>query len=131
MTSAGTHFHRYVAMRPQMAGEARQVILALLGWDPYLKLVVAVDDDIDVENDAEVLWAVATRSQASRDVLSADGLPGMLLGPSSASDGTTSRMGIDATRAPQFSGNTADPEPAAMAWAKTFLDSSSPGVGPA
>lgn len=124
--SSGTHFHCYVALRPQLAGEARQVILALLGWDPYLKLVVAVDDDIDVESDAEVLWAVATRSQSSRDLLSADGLPGMLLDPSSASDGTTSRMGIDATRAPEFSGHTADPDPSATAWARNFVESSDP-----
>ena len=31
-------------------------MLGLLGWDPYLKTVIAVDDDVDITNDQEVLW---------------------------------------------------------------------------
>jgi 2,5-furandicarboxylate decarboxylase 1 len=100
--SSGTHFHCYVSLTQPVPGYARQVILAMLGWDPYLKLVVTVDADIDVFDEPEVLWAIATRFQASRDLIVVDELPGHLLDPSSAADGRTARMGIDATKAAGF-----------------------------
>ncbi|MFC7486110.1 UbiD family decarboxylase [Knoellia sp. CPCC 206453] len=102
--TSGTHFHCYVALRQKRPGQARQVMLGLLGWDPYVKTVFAVDDDVDVTNDAEVLWALATHFQPHRDLFTVDGLPGSPLDPSSGSDGTTSRMGLDATRGPDFDG---------------------------
>jgi 4-hydroxy-3-polyprenylbenzoate decarboxylase len=79
-------------------------MLGLLGWDPYLKTVIAVDPDVDITNDSEVLWALATHFQPHRDVLIVDGLPGSALDPSASGVGTTSRMGLDATRGPGFEG---------------------------
>lgn len=102
--NSGSHFHCYVKLRPKRAGEARQVMLGLLGWDPYLKTVIAVDDDIDVTNDSEVLWALATHFQPAEDLFVVDGLPGSPLDPSSSFEGTTSRLALDATRGPNFSG---------------------------
>lgn len=102
--NSGVHFLAYVALRAKREGEARQVMLALLGWDPYLKTVIAVDDDIDVGDDSQVLWALAAHLQPHRDVLIVDGLPGSALDPSASGAGTTSRMGLDATRGPHFEG---------------------------
>lgn len=102
--TSGTHFHCYVALKQSRPGEARQVMLGLLGWDPYLKTVIAVDDDIDVTQDSQVLWAMATHFQPHRDLFTIDGLPGSPLDPSSSSDGTTSRLALDATRSPDFHG---------------------------
>jgi UbiD family decarboxylase len=102
--NSGTHFHCYVALNQTRDGEARQIMLALLGWDPYLKNVVAVDSDIDITNDSQVLWAIATHFQPHEDVFIVDGLPGSPLDPSSSAAGTTSRMGIDATRGAHFDG---------------------------
>lgn len=102
--TSGTHFHCYVALEPSRDGEARQVMLGLLGWDPYLKTVVAVDSDIDIRDDSAVLWAMAAHFQPHRDLLTIDGLPGSPLDPSSSLQGTTSRMGLDATRASEFHG---------------------------
>ena len=102
--NSGTHFHCYVALTQTRDGEARQIMLALLGWDPYLKNVVAVDSDIDIANDSQVLWAIATHFQPHQDVFIVDGLPGSPLDPSSSAAGTTSRMGIDATRGSHFDG---------------------------
>ena len=101
--NSGSHFHCYVKLRPRRVGQARQVMLGLLGWDPYLKTVIAVDDDIDVTNDSEVLWALATHFQPSEDLFVVDGLPGSPLDPSSSVEGTTSRLALDATRGPGFS----------------------------
>ncbi|WP_275294254.1 UbiD family decarboxylase [Amycolatopsis sp. La24] len=103
--TSGTHFHCYVALRQRRPGQARQVMLGLLGWDPYVKTVIAVDEDVDVTSDSDVLWALATHFQPHQDLFTVDGLPGSPLDPSSGSDGTTSRMGLDATRGPHFDGN--------------------------
>lgn len=119
--SSGTHFHAYVAVKQMRPGEARQVMLGLLGWDPYLKTVVAVDEDVDVTRDDEVLWAMATHMQPHRDVIIVDGLPGSALDPSASGIGTTSRMGLDATRGPDFDGIRARIAPEAMARAAAIL----------
>jgi UbiD family decarboxylase len=103
--TSGTHFTCYLSIDQQRAGEARQAIIALLGWDPYLKTVVAVDPDVDVTDDSAVLWAIATRFQPDRDLLVLDGLPGSLLDPSATAEGSTSRVGIDATKGPSFGGS--------------------------
>jgi len=79
-------------------------MLALLGWDPYLKTVIAVDSDIDITDDSQVLWALATHFQPHQDIFVIDGLPGSPLDPSSSVNGTTSRMGLDATRGSGFDG---------------------------
>lgn len=99
---SGTHFHCYVAVNQRRPGEARQALLGLLGWDPYLKTVVAVDADVDVTRDDEVLWALATHFQPHRDMIVIDGLPGSALDPSADKLGTTSRLALDATRGQDF-----------------------------
>jgi 2,5-furandicarboxylate decarboxylase 1 len=119
--SSGTHFHAYVALRQARDGEARQVMLGLLGWDPYLKTVIAVDEDVDLTRDEEVLWALATHFQPHRDLLVVDGLPGSALDPSASASGTTSRMGLDATRGAQFEGVRARIAPEAMERAAALL----------
>lgn len=119
--SSGTHFHAYVALKQSRPGEARQVILGLLGWDPYLKTVIAVDEDVDITRDEEVLWAMATHFQPHLDVVVVEGLPGSALDPSASGVGTTSRMGLDATRGPNFEGVRARIDPAAMARAAALL----------
>jgi 2,5-furandicarboxylate decarboxylase 1 len=119
--NSGVHFHAYVGLRARREGEARQVMLALLGWDPYVKTVIAVDEDIDLTEDSQVMWALATHFQPQRDVVIIDGLPGNALDPSASSVGTTSRMGLDATRGPNFEGVRAKVSDAAMARARKIL----------
>ncbi|MGW7412450.1 UbiD family decarboxylase [Streptomyces sp. NPDC054863] len=120
--TSGTHFHAYVAMRASRPGQARQIMLGLLGWDPYLKTVVAVDEDVDVTQDSQVLWAMATHLQPHRDVFVVDGLPGSPLDPSSTADGTTSRMALDATRGAGFHGVRIRVDPQRVAQARRVLD---------
>jgi 4-hydroxy-3-polyprenylbenzoate decarboxylase len=119
--ASGTHFHAYVALKQTRDGEARQVMLGLLGWDPYLKTVIAVDDDIDITRDEEVLWALAAHFQPHRDMLVIDGLPGSALDPSASASGTTSRMGLDATRGMAFEGVRATIASASMERAAALL----------
>ena len=66
---SGAGFHCYVSMtrRPTTegfeTGEGKTALMAILGAAPYIKLAVVVDDDIDVFDEAQVLWALATRFQ--------------------------------------------------------------------
>lgn len=99
---SGTHFHCYLSMRAPLPGQAKQAILLLFGLDMYLKLVVVVDDDVDVYNEQDVLWALATRFQADRDLFMVDGVTCNLLDPSSRG-GVSTKLGLDATRSPDFS----------------------------
>ena len=99
---SGTHFHCYVAVDQRRPGEARQALLGLLGWDPYLKTAVAVDADVDITKDEDVLWALATHFQPDQDMIVIAGLPGSALDPSADKRGTTSRLALDATRGENF-----------------------------
>jgi 2,5-furandicarboxylate decarboxylase 1 len=55
-----------------------------------------VDDDVDVLDDEQVGWAVATRVQADRDLLVVPNAKGSSLDPS-ADGALTAKLGIDAT----------------------------------
>ena len=61
-----------------------------------MKLVIVVDDDIDVTNEEEVLWAVATRFQAKDDAVIVPRSLTNVLDPSSEG-GVSSKMMLDAT----------------------------------
>jgi 2,5-furandicarboxylate decarboxylase 1 len=68
----------------------------LFGADPYVKLGVVVDEDVDVFNESEVLWAISTRFQADTDMFVVPKALGSLLDPT-GSGGVTAKLGIDAT----------------------------------
>jgi 2,5-furandicarboxylate decarboxylase 1 len=121
--SGTSSFTAYVAIKQGRPGEARHVIPIVLGVDHYLKLVIVVDDDIDVFDESDVLWAVATRMQADRDLVVIGGSLGALLDPSADDRGVTAKLGIDATRPfgePFAEKLVMDPE--RMAWARGLAD---------
>jgi 4-hydroxy-3-polyprenylbenzoate decarboxylase len=120
--ASGTHFHAYVSLRPSRPGSARQVLLALLGLDPYVKTAIAVDDDVDIERDGDVLWALATRFQPQNDLFVVDGLPGSALDPSASLEGSTGRLALDATRSPGFEAPVVRLDEAAVERARQLLD---------
>jgi UbiD family decarboxylase len=95
--SGTCRLHAYVAVRRPAPGLARLVASAAFGDDLSLKLVVVVDDDVDVHNDSDVLWAMATRMQADEDIDVMRNGMGAILDPSNR-DGLTSKMIVDATR---------------------------------
>ncbi len=92
-------FHAYISMEKTAEGQGKQAILTALGVDHCLKLVVVVDGDVDVYNESDVLWAVSTRFQADKDLVTVQGTMGVILDPSASENGLTSRIGIDATKA--------------------------------
>lgn len=94
--SSGTHYHCYVSMRKTMEGSPKQLIMLLFGLEMFLKLVIVVDEDIDVYNEEEVMWALATRFQADRDLFVLSDVACNMLDPSSH-DGLSAKLGLDAT----------------------------------
>ena len=122
-TSGASAFVAFVSLRQTRPGEAKHVISIALGVDHYIKLVVVVDDDVDVYDEGEVLWAMATRFQADRDLVVIEGSMGTVLDPSADDAGITSKMGIDATR--PFGVPFADKlvmDEGSMEWARQLVD---------
>ena len=91
-----------------------------MGADHYVKLVVVVDDDVDIFDEEQVLWAIATRMQADRDVFIVDSAMGTLLDPS-ATDAITAKMGIDATKPLGEFASTLSIEPGAVERARRLM----------
>ncbi len=91
-------FHCYISLDKRSEGEVRNAVFAALAADLYLKLVVVVDSDIDVYNEREVLWAMANRFQADRDILVIPNCQGSEIDPSAKKGGITAKTAIDATQ---------------------------------
>ena len=120
-TSGGASFTAYVSMRQTRPGEAKHAIAVVFGVDHYVKLVVVVDEDIDVFDESDVLWAIATRAQADRDLVVINGSLGAILDPSASPEGLTAKLGIDATRG-QASAEKLVMAPEQMTWARQLVD---------
>jgi 4-hydroxy-3-polyprenylbenzoate decarboxylase len=89
-----------VSMRKQYAGHAKRVMFGIWSYlrqFMYTKFIIVVDDDIDVRNWKEVIWAVTTRVDPARDVLIAENTPIDYLDFASPVSGLGSKMGLDAT----------------------------------
>jgi 2,5-furandicarboxylate decarboxylase 1 len=88
--------HGVVSITKNKEGDAVNAIMAAFTGHPSLKKVIIVDQDVDIYDDRQVEWAVATRFQAHRGLVVVKNAAGSSLDPSA--EGTTSKMGIDATK---------------------------------
>ena len=92
-------FMAFVQMKKTSPGEPQIAIMATLGTEFYTKYVVVVDEDVDVFNQADVMWAIATRVEADKDIHLVRGAKGAILDPTSdPKTFTLTKMGIDATK---------------------------------
>ncbi|MCZ6788851.1 MAG: UbiD family decarboxylase [Chloroflexi bacterium] len=66
-------------MAPQYEGHSRQVILTALGVLRRAKIVIAVDDDIDIRDLQDVMWALSYRVNPAVDIFTLDGMQGFHL----------------------------------------------------
>lgn len=67
--SASARMHAYISMKKHADGEPHLAAFNLFAYNPATKHVFIVDDDIDVANESEVLWALSTRFQADKDLV--------------------------------------------------------------
>lgn len=95
--SSGGMYNVRVSMRQRVPGEARNAIAAVFGSMAEAKHVFVFDDDIDVFNDEQVDWALATRYQGDRDMIVATGFRVVPLDPSLGGARTGAKVGFDCT----------------------------------
>ena len=89
-----------VSMKKQYPGHAKRVMFGIWSYlrqFMYTKFIIVVDDDIDIRNWQEVIWAITTRVDPSRDTLLVDHTPIDYLDFASPVSGLGSKMGLDAT----------------------------------
>ena len=92
-------FLAIIKMKKTAQGEPQQAIMAALGTEFYTKYVIVVDEDVDIFDMNDVMWAVATRVRAEKDIVFIPGCKGAILDPTSDPETfTVTKMGIDATR---------------------------------
>jgi 2,5-furandicarboxylate decarboxylase 1 len=96
--SGNCRFHAYVSIAKRTPGQAKNAVCAAFAADMLLKHVIVVDDDIDVFDEEQVLWAVSNRFQADRDLVVIANAQGSELDPSAGPRGVNAKMGLDATK---------------------------------
>ena len=91
--------HAIVSIEKQLDGDGKNALLAAFAAHPSLKHAIVVDSDINVFNASDVEWAIATRFQASKDLIIINNVRGSTLDSSADQEtGLTAKMGVDATR---------------------------------
>ncbi len=95
--SSRGYFHCIVSIHKTNDGDGKTAIMNCFAASHPLKLVIAVDDDIDPFALDQVEWALATRFQARSGIVLIDGARGSSLDPSSEKSAVTSKLGLDST----------------------------------
>ena len=89
-----------VGMKKQYPGHAKRVMFGVwsfLRQFMYTKFIVVTDDDVNIRDWKEVIWAITTRVDPARDTLLVENTPIDYLDFASPVSGLGSKMGIDAT----------------------------------
>jgi 4-hydroxy-3-polyprenylbenzoate decarboxylase len=89
-----------VQMKKSYPGHAKRVMFGIwsfLRQFMYTKFIIVVDEDVNIRNWQEVIWAITTRVDPLRDTLLVDNTPIDYLDFASPVSGLGSKMGIDAT----------------------------------
>jgi 4-hydroxy-3-polyprenylbenzoate decarboxylase len=90
-----------ISIAKRYAGQARRVMMGFWSTLPQFsmtKMIVVVDDDIDIRSWPDVMWALATRMDPGRDVMQVDRMPIDQLDFASPLEGLGGKIGFDATR---------------------------------
>ena len=96
-----------VSMKKQYPGHAKRVMFGVwsfLRQFMYTKFVIVTDDDVNVRDWNDVIWAVTTRMDPARDTVLVENTPIDYLDFASPVSGLGSKMGLDATS--KWSGET-------------------------
>jgi len=98
-TEAAFHNLAIISIRKRYPGHAKKAMFALwgMGMLSLTKIVIVVDDDVNVHNINEVLWAVTSRFDPARDVVIIPDAPVDSLDHSTYMPNLGGKLGIDAT----------------------------------
>ena len=89
-----------VSIKKTYPGQSKRIMMGIwsfLQQFMYTKFIIVVDDDIDVRNWKEVIWAISTRTDPIRDSTFIENSPIDYLDFASSESGLGSKLGIDAT----------------------------------
>ncbi len=89
--------HAVISLDTENKGEIRRALSLALSFT-NIKKVIAVNIDINIQDDQELEWAMATRFQADKDLIVMANLRGQPIDPSSGDGFLTAKMGLDATK---------------------------------
>ena len=92
------YLHAVIQIEKQTEGDGKNAIMAAFAAHTSLKHLVVVDDDINIFDPKEIDFAIATRVKGDIDILIIPNVRGSSLDPRGAPDGTTTKVGIDATK---------------------------------
>jgi 4-hydroxy-3-polyprenylbenzoate decarboxylase len=97
-----------ISIKKRYPGQAKKVMMGLwgLGQLALTKIFVVVDDDINVHNIDDVIWAITTRADPARDTIIINNTPTDTLDPASPLVNLGSKLGIDATQKTKEEGFT-------------------------
>jgi len=89
-----------ISIKKMYPGQAKKVMMGLwgLGQLALTKIFVVVDEDVNVHDFNDVIWAITTRADAARDTIIIDNTPTDTLDPASPLVNLGSKLGIDATQ---------------------------------
>jgi len=89
-----------ISIKKRYPGQAKKVMMGLWGMGQLslTKMFVVVDEDINVHDINDVIWAITTRADAARDTTIINNTPTDTLDPASPLVNLGSKMGIDATQ---------------------------------
>lgn len=89
-----------ISIKKRYPGQAKKVMMGLWGTGQLAltKMFIVVDEDINVHDMDDVIWAITTRADAARDTLIINNTPTDTLDPASPLVNLGSKMGIDATQ---------------------------------
>ena len=90
--------HAAVSIKKQTQGDGKNVLMAALAAHPSLKHAIVVDEDVDIFNPEDLEYAIATRVKGDDDIMIVPGARGSSLDPCAKPDGTTTKIGVDATK---------------------------------
>lgn len=91
-------FLAIISMKKVAEGEPKMAMLTTLGAELYTKHVIVVDEDVDIFDMDDVMWAIATRVRAEKDIFMVPGVKSAIIDPTSDPNTfTVTKMGIDAT----------------------------------
>ena len=90
--------HSVISINKQTEGDGKNAIMAALSAHPSLKHCVVVDRDVNVFDAEDVEYAISTRVKGDRDIMIVPNVRGSSLDPVAESDGTTTKIGVDATK---------------------------------
>jgi 4-hydroxy-3-polyprenylbenzoate decarboxylase len=89
-----------ISIKKRYPGQAKKVMMGLwgLGQLALTKIFVVVDENVNVHDMNDVIWAITTRADAARDIIIINNTPTDTLDPASSLVNLGSKLGIDATQ---------------------------------